>query len=210
MQTYTILNQMIASKLAVVIRGDNLTMAEKIAVACEKGGIKTLEVTFTVPKAGHLIETLIARCDEDVLVGAGTVLDSETARIAIISGAKFIVSPSFDKETAKLCNRYQIPYLPGCMTINEMLRATEYGVSVLKLFPGQSYEPSFIKNIHGPLPYLNIMPTGGITVDNVGSWLEAGAVMVGVGGEITRPAKDGDYDKVEQLANEFQKKVQGG
>jgi 2-dehydro-3-deoxyphosphogluconate aldolase/(4S)-4-hydroxy-2-oxoglutarate aldolase len=209
MQAYTTLNHMIASKLAIVIRGDNLTMAEKTAEACVKGGIKTLEVTFTVPKAGHLIETLIDQY-EDVLVGAGTVLDSETARIAILSGAKFIVSPSFDKETAKLCNRYQIPYLPGCMTINEMLRAAEYGVSVLKLFPGQSYEPSFIKNIHGPLPYLDIMPTGGITIDNVGSWLEAGAVMVGIGGEITRPAKEGDYDKIEQLANEFQKKVQEG
>ncbi|MED1438347.1 bifunctional 2-keto-4-hydroxyglutarate aldolase/2-keto-3-deoxy-6-phosphogluconate aldolase [Aeribacillus composti] len=208
MQAYMILNQMIASKLAVVIRGDNQTMAEKTADACVKGGVKTLEITFTVPKAIQLIEKLIDRYDKEVLIGAGTVLDSVTAKIAIISGAKFIVSPSFDKETAKLCNRYQIPYLPGCMTINEMLRAVEYGVSVLKLFPSQSYKPCFIKSLHEPLPYLNIMPTGGITIDNVGAWLEAGAVMVGVGGEITRPAKDGDFDKVEKRANEFQKKVQ--
>ncbi|MDA8352161.1 MAG: bifunctional 2-keto-4-hydroxyglutarate aldolase/2-keto-3-deoxy-6-phosphogluconate aldolase [Firmicutes bacterium] len=209
MQTYEILHQMISSKLAVVLRGENLDMAEKTAAACVKGGVKTLEVTFTVPKAGQLIETLVDQYDEDVLVGAGTVLDSETARLAILSGARFIVSPAFDIETAKLCNRYHIPYLPGCMTVNEMIEATEYGVSVIKLFPGPSYDPSFIKNVRGPLPYLNIMPTGGITLDNVDAWLKAGAVMVGVGGEITRPAKEGDYDTVEQLAKAFQAKVMG-
>ncbi|ASK60975.1 bifunctional 2-keto-4-hydroxyglutarate aldolase/2-keto-3-deoxy-6-phosphogluconate aldolase [Virgibacillus phasianinus] len=210
MQTYHILNQMVANKLALVIRGDNQSMAEKTAEACVNGGVKTLEITFTVPKAGQLLESLSDKYNNDVLVGAGTVLDSETARVAILSGAKFIVSPGFDKATAKLCNRYAIPYLPGCMSVNEMIRAMEYGVSVVKLFPGNAFEPSFIKNIHGPLPHLAIMPTGGITIDNVAAWLDAGAIMVGVGGEITRPAKDGDYAKVEQLAREFQQKVNEG
>lgn len=207
MQTYRILKQMIDSKLAVVIRGENIAMAEETADACVRGGLKTLEVTFTVPKAGRLLETLEDKYDADVLVGAGTVLDSETARIAILAGAKFIVSPTFDKETAKLCNRYAIPYVPGCMSVNEMMQAVSYGVSVIKLFPGNAFEPSFIKNIHGPLPHLSIMPTGGITIDNVGDWLDAGALLVGVGGEITKPGKSGDFKKVEQLAQEFQQKV---
>ncbi|ASN06714.1 bifunctional 2-keto-4-hydroxyglutarate aldolase/2-keto-3-deoxy-6-phosphogluconate aldolase [Virgibacillus necropolis] len=209
MQSYHILSQMIANKLALVIRGDNLAMAEETAEACVKGGIKTLEVTFTVPKAGRLLEALGDKYNDDVLVGAGTVLDSETARVAILSGAKFIVSPGFDVDTAKLCNRYAIPYLPGCMSVNEIIHAIEYGVSVVKLFPGNAFDPSFIKNIHGPLPHVAIMPTGGITIDNVDTWLDAGALMVGVGGEITKPAKDGDYGKVEQLAREFQQKVNG-
>src|SRR5699024_4587587 len=133
-----------------------------------------------------------------------TVLDSETARIAILSGAQFIVSPGFNKDTAKLCNRYGIPYLPGCMTVNEMLQAAEYGASVVKLFPGSEFAPSFINKIHGPLPHIHIMPTGGITIENAVDWLDAGAVMIGVGGEITRPAKTGDYDGVKKLAAEFQ------
>lgn len=209
MKQYEVLNKMITGKLAVVVRGSNAEEAEKSSLACIEGGVKTIEVTFTVPGANRVIEKLAGQYD-DVVVGAGTVLDSETARIAIMAGAEFIVSPAFDPETAKLCNRYSIPYLPGTMTINEMLTALEHGVAIVKLFPGQTFEPSFIKNVKGPLPNINIMPTGGINLDNVEEWLEAGAVMVGVGGEITRPAKHGDYEEVARLAKNFQIKVQGG
>src|SRR5699024_6543116 len=188
MQRYDVLQQMTQSKLAVVIRGETMETAEKTADACVQGGVRTLEVTFTVPHADQLMERLAAKY-ADALVGAGTVLDSETARIAILSGAQFIVSPTFDICTVKLCNRYSVPYLPGCMMVNEMMQAMEYGVSIVKLFPGQLFEPSFIKNLQGPLPTVQIMPTGGINLDNVQSWLQAGAIFVGVGGEITAPAK---------------------
>lgn len=207
MKKYEVLNQMIQYKLAVVIRGETIEEAEKIADACVRGGVKTLEITFTVPQATKLMERITSYTNEDVLVGAGTVLDSETARIAILSGAKFIVSPTFDVDTAKLCNRYSIPYIPGCMTVNEMMKAMEYGVTIVKLFPGQLFEPSFIKNVHGPLPNLNIMPTGGINIDNMQSWLEAKAILIGVGSEITGPAKNGDFEKVKRLAAEFVGKV---
>ncbi len=193
---------MIENKIAVVIRGETLEIAEKTAEACVEGGILSLEVTFTVPGAANLMESLSQKFPH-ALVGGGTVLDSETARVAILAGAKFIVSPSFDEATAKLCNRYQIPYIPGCMTIKEMITALEYGASVVKLFPGQVYEPSFIKNVKGPLPHVNVMPTGGININNVQEWLNAGAVMVGVGGEITRPANSGNYKEVTKLAKEF-------
>lgn len=207
MQAYEILKQMIDYKLTVVIRGESREMAEQTAKACVDGGIKTLEVTFTVPGASGLLESL-NETNKDAIVGAGTVLDSETARIAILAGAQFIVSPSFDKDTAKLCNRYGIPYIPGCMTVNEILQAAEYGSSVVKLFPGSAFSPSFIKDVHGPLPHINIMPTGGISMDNASDWLDKGAVMLGVGGEITKPAKSGNYDEVKQLAASFQNLVE--
>jgi len=205
-QRYNVLNRMIQSKLAVVIRGDTIKEAENVADACINGGVTTLEVTFTVPGANKLIELLASKY-EHALIGAGTVLDSETARIAMLSGAKFIVSPTFDINIAKLCNRYSVPYLPGCMTVNEVMQAMAYGVSIVKLFPGQLFSPSFIKNINGPLPNVHIMPTGGITIDNIQSWLKAGAVLVGVGGEITNPAKNGDYQQIEALASQFLEKI---
>src|SRR5699024_1180227 len=209
MRYFNILNKMIEQKLAVVIRGDNIGMAERTAAACDAGGVNTLEVTFTVPGAEQLLEHLHQKFQDNksIVIGAGTVLDSETARIAILSGTSFIVSPGFDIETAKICNKYSVPYLPGCMTVNEMIEAVQYGVHVVKLFPGSEFSPSFIKNIHGPLPHINIMPTGGITLDNVGDWLNAGAVMVGVGGEITKPAKEGNYEEVTKLASLFKQKV---
>ncbi|MBO1001716.1 bifunctional 2-keto-4-hydroxyglutarate aldolase/2-keto-3-deoxy-6-phosphogluconate aldolase [Pseudogracilibacillus auburnensis] len=202
MKSYNILKKLNESKITVVIRGDTIEQAEKIVAACVNGGVKSLEITFTVPKAHHLLEKIREKYDS-VVVGAGTVLDSETARLAILSGADFIVSPHFDVETAKLCNRYCIPYLPGCMTINEMIHAIEYGVTIIKLFPGQLFSPSIIQNIKGPLPYIQIMPTGGISLDNLNTWLDAGATLVGVGSDITYPAKDDHYDRVEKLASKF-------
>ena len=203
MQIYTILREMIDNKLAVVIRGENKLNAEKTAEACIAGGIKTLEITFTVPGALPLMESL-NKAYKNLMIGAGTVLDSETARLAILSGAKFIVSPGFDEYTMKLCNRYGIPYIPGCMTVNEIMQAVEHGASITKLFPGNIFAPSFIKTVQGPLPHVNIMPTGGITIDNARDWLKAGAVMLGVGSEITNPAKVENYTEVEKLAEEFQ------
>ncbi|WP_416151697.1 bifunctional 2-keto-4-hydroxyglutarate aldolase/2-keto-3-deoxy-6-phosphogluconate aldolase [Salipaludibacillus sp. HK11] len=207
MQGYTILNKMLDQKIAVVIRGKDEVEAAKTAVACYQGGVRVLEVAFTVSGADNVMKQLIKQHD-DAIVGAGTVLDSETARIAILAGAEFIVSPAFDRETAKLCNRYHIPYLPGCMTIAEMIEASEYGSVVLKLFPGQMYSPSFISNVKGPLPYVNIMPTGGINLDNVNDWFAAGAVMVGVGGEITKGAKTGDFKAVTEEARRFIERIE--
>lgn len=209
MKKYRILKEIEASKLVVVLRGDTLEEAENIADACVRGGVTALEVTFTVPQAHRLLEKLSEKYNEIVL-GAGTVLDSETARLAILSGAKFIVSPTFDVDTAKLCNRYGIPYLPGCMTINEMMEAVEFGVSILKLFPGKVYEPSFIKAVKGPLPQLNIMPTGGINLDNIRGWIDAGAKVVGVGEEITNVKTDGDYSQIEQQASRFVERIKEG
>ena len=142
-----------------------------------------------------------------VVVGAGTVLDAVTARLAIMAGAEYVVSPTFDQETAELCNLYQIPYLPGCMTISEMKDALKAGADIIKLFPGSAYGPSIISAFKAPLPQLNIMPTGGVSLDNMQEWFAAGVVAVGVGGNLLAPAASGDFDKVTEVAKQYAAKL---
>ncbi|SNR96918.1 2-dehydro-3-deoxyphosphogluconate aldolase / (4S)-4-hydroxy-2-oxoglutarate aldolase [Anaerovirgula multivorans] len=191
-----------------VVRAENAEIAEKIAKACIDGGIPAIEVTFTVPGAEKVITALKEKFTKDqLIVGAGTVLDSETARIAILAGAEYVVSPSFDLETAKLCNRYQIPYMPGCMTITEMVKAMEAGADIIKVFPGSAFGASFIKAIKGPLPQAALMPTGGVSLDNVGEWIKNGCVAVGVGGELTGGAKIGDFQSITDIAKQFVEKI---
>lgn len=192
--------------VVAVIRAETSDDAIEIARACIDGGLPAVEVTFTVPHAIKVIESLAhAFTEKELIIGAGTVLDAETARLAILSGAKYIVSPGFNRETALLCNRYQIPYMPGCMTITEMITAMEYGADIIKLFPGSAFEPSLIKAIKGPLPHVNIMPTGGVSLANISEWVKHGVVAVGIGSELTGPAKKGDFAQVTALAEAFVK-----
>ncbi|WP_026478417.1 bifunctional 4-hydroxy-2-oxoglutarate aldolase/2-dehydro-3-deoxy-phosphogluconate aldolase [Alkaliphilus transvaalensis] len=194
--------------VVAVVRAENAETAKKIAKACIDGGIPGIEITFTVPGADKVIASLKETFTSDELIlGAGTVLDSETARIAILAGAEFIVSPAFDLETAKLCNRYQVLYMPGCMTITEIVKAMEAGADVVKVFPGSVYGPDFIKAVKGPLPQSVLMPTGGVNLDNVGEWIKNGCIAVGVGGELTAGAKTGNYELVTETAKAFVKKV---
>lgn len=194
--------------VVAVVRGDNAEMAEKTAEACIKGGISPIEMTFTVPGADKVISNLKSKFSfEELVVGAGTVLDSETARIAILAGAQFIVSPAFSLETAKLCNRYEIPYIPGCMTVKEIITAMEAGSDVIKVFPGAAFGPSIIKDFKAPIPQASFMPSGGVSLDNVGEWIKNGCVAVSTGGSLTAGAKTGDYNKVTETAKLFVEKV---
>lgn len=205
MRKYKTYKELIEHKLMVVVRGNTPEEAIKTAEACMEGGVKSLEVTFTIPNAEQVISYLRSR--EKVLVGAGSVLDAETAKLAIHAGASFVVGPNFNPQVALLCNRYQIPYIPGCMTINEMVKAMEAGVSIVKLFPGQVFTPSHIKAVKGPLPQVEIMPTGGVNLENVQEWLEYGAVLVGVGGKITCTANHGDFAGVTAHSRAFMEAV---
>ncbi len=194
--------------VVAVVRASNENEAIKIADACIKGGIVGIEVTFTVPGADAVIRSLNAKFGgEKLLVGAGTVLDAVTARIAILAGAKFVVSPCFDKDVAEICNLYQIPYMPGCYTITEMVNAMKSGVDIIKVFPGSAASPDYIKAVKGPLPQANMMPTGGVSLANCDQWIKAGCVAVGVGGELTKPAKTGNYEGVTEIAKQFVAKV---
>jgi 2-dehydro-3-deoxyphosphogluconate aldolase/(4S)-4-hydroxy-2-oxoglutarate aldolase len=205
---YEILKRIVDVGIVAVVRAENSEKAEKIAKACIDGGIPAIEITFTVPKADRVISILKDKFpSEELIIGAGTVLDSETARIAILSGAEYIVSPSFNLDTAKLCNRYQIPYMPGCMTITEIVEAMEAGVDIIKVFPGSVYGPSIIKAIKGPLPQVALMPTGGVSLENVEQWIKNGCIAVGVGGELTKGAKSGNYKEITETAKKFIEKI---
>ena len=201
MKKFEILKKISDVGVVAVVRGDSIKEAVNISKACIAGGITAIEVTYTNPMATEIIKELSK--EDNIVLGAGTVLDSETARIAIMAGAGYIVSPGFDLETAKLCNRYQVAYMPGCMTISEMIKAMESGADIIKLFPGNAYGPSFIKSIKAPLPQINIMPTGGVSLENVDQWIKNGVIAVGVGGQLT----NGTPEEIIKTAGKFIEKV---
>ena len=198
------LRKIVETGVVAVVRAENLEEALRISKACVAGGLPAIEVTYTVPGATEVISALKAEIpSKDLIIGAGTVLDSETARIAILAGAEYIVSPCFDEATAKLCNRYQVPYMAGCMTIGEIVRAMEAGVDIVKLFPGSAFGPDFIKAVKAPLPQANIMPTGGVSLENVDQWIKNGVIAVGAGGKLA----SGTSEEITATAKAFVAKV---
>lgn len=204
-----VLNKVIESGLVAIVRTNSADQAARIAEACARGGAAAIEITFTVPGATAVIEALAKQyAAGEILIGAGTVLDPETARIAILAGAQYIVSPSVSPETARLCNRYQIPYMPGACTMREIVDAMECGADIVKLFPGETLGPAFVKAVKGPLPQASLMPTGGVAVDNVGEWIKAGAVAVGVGGSLTAGAQSGNFQQITDTAKQFIERIQ--
>ena len=196
------------SGVVAVIRAESKEQGIKIVDAIKKGGIKALEITMTVPGALDIIKKLSEIYkDEDIIIGAGTVLDPETARLCILAGAKYIVSPSFNAETVKLCNRYRIAVMPGVMTVKEAIEALELGVEIIKVFPANVFGPAIISSFKGPLPQGNFMPTGGVNLNNVEEWIKAGAVAVGTGGDLTKGAKTGNYELITDTAAKFVEEV---
>ncbi|MDD3765690.1 MAG: bifunctional 2-keto-4-hydroxyglutarate aldolase/2-keto-3-deoxy-6-phosphogluconate aldolase [Eubacteriales bacterium] len=194
--------------IVAVVRADSADQAKRIADACMEGEIAAIEMTFTVPYAHKVIEEMAKTYKpEEIILGAGTVMDSETARIAILSGAQYIVSPYFNLDTVKLCNRYRVPCMPGAMTIKEVVEAMEAGADIIKIFPGEAFGPKIIKAIKGPIPYAKMMPTGGVSIDNVDQWIKAGAVAVGAGGALTAGAKTGDYASITTIGKQFIAKI---
>ena len=194
--------------IVAVVRAKDAEQAMRITDACIEGGVAAIELTFTVPGAHNVIEELAKRyTPEEIILGAGTVLDPETARIAILSGAQYIVSPYFKAETVKLCNRYRVPCMPGAMTIKEVVEAMEAGADIIKVFPGEAFGPKIIKSINGPIPHAKLMPTGGVDVNNVGEWIKNGAVAVGAGSSLTAGAKTGDYAQITKVGREFIEKI---
>lgn len=206
MQRAELLDKIINSGVVSVIRADSSETAIKIVQAIVEGGIKSIELTYSVPRANDVIASLIEKyADTDVVIGAGTVLEPTSARLAIIAGAQFIVSPTFNKEVAKMCNLYQIPYIPGVMTPYEAQKAMEYGSELIKLFPGDISGTAMIKDLKGPFPYINVMPSGGVNEGNVADWFKVGASAVSAGGGVTAPALIGDFEAVKINAEKFMK-----
>ena len=207
MKKEVVLQRMKEDCLIAVIRAKNKEQGEKLVDSIIKGGINFIEITMTMDE-GNPVEFIafLAQKYKDnpkIVIGAGTVLDPETARLVILAGANYVVSPAFNPETIKLCNRYRVPVLPGVMSPTEAIMALEAGCDVIKLFPGNILGPAAISTYNGPLPQGEFMPSGGVDVDNVDKWLKAGAYAVGTGSSLTKGAKTGDFEAVEAKAREF-------
>ncbi len=191
-----------------VVRAASPEEALKVAAAVKAGGVDIIEITLTVPGALQVIQELAGAYPAgELLLGAGTVLDPETARAALLAGAEFIVSPALNLDVVKLCNRYGKICMPGCMTPTEVIAALEAGAPVIKLFPGSAFGPDMIKALKGPLPQAEFIPTGGVNLENVHQWIKNGCLAVGVGGELTKGAKSGDYGQITETARLFAEKV---
>lgn len=209
MKRSEVINKICNYGIVAVIRATSKEEGIKIVEAVKKGGINAIEITMTVPGALDIIKDLSEMYkDKDIIIGAGTVLDPETARACILAGSDFIVSPNVNIDTIKLCNRYSIAVIPGVMTVKESIEALELGVEILKVFPGNAFGPSIISSLKGPLPQANFMPTGGVSLNNVKDWINAGAVAVGTGGDLTRGAKDKNYELVTETAAKFVTEVE--
>lgn len=195
-------------KIISVIRSENQEEIEKIIDSIVLGGVHLIEITMTVPNAVNIIKGLVNKYkNTDVVIGAGTVLDSETAKLVIDAGAAFVVSPIFNEELMKMCHRYRVLMIPGIATPTEANNALEHGADIVKLFPRNAYGPDIIKVFRGPFPYIQILPTGNISLDTADEWIRNGAIAIGVGGEIVNPAKKGDFKKTTEMARLFKEKV---
>lgn len=201
------LSQILETKIVAIIRGANPKDVLQIVNALYKGGIKVLEITLNSPKALPVIEEVSEQMQQQVLVGAGTVLDAETARAAIAAGAKFIISPTLDRETIKMTKRYGIVSIPGAYTPTEIVTAYATGGDIIKVFPASS-GIQYIKDIRGPLAHIPLMPTGGINLKNINDYHKAGAVAFGIGSALVDTKNEITEDYLQQLTDKARMYVQ--
>ncbi len=191
-----------------IVRCDSADGALRIGEGCAQGGAAAVEVTFSVPNAADVIHALANRFSaSDLLVGAGTVLNPAMARLAIESGAQYIISPHFNPSTVTFCVQEGIAVMPGAMTPTEIVAAHDAGADVIKVFPGEIVGPAFIRAVRAPLPHIPLMPTGGVTLDNLKQWFDAGVFAVGIGSFVSAPAKSGDIAGVANRAGELTARI---
>jgi 2-dehydro-3-deoxyphosphogluconate aldolase / (4S)-4-hydroxy-2-oxoglutarate aldolase len=194
-----------SSGVVAVIRLTDASKLQGVVEALAAGGVRALEITMTVPGAIGLIEKIAPTLPKEFVVGAGTILDPETARAAILAGARFIVGPTYNEAVVRLCHRYDVAAMPGCFTPTEILTAWEAGADVVKVFPATALGPGYFKDVRGPLPQVRLMPTGGVTLANAGEWIKAGAVAIGVGTAMVngKAVASGDFKAITTSAAEF-------
>lgn len=211
LDTSEALQRLVDSGVVAVMRGADPDTAIEVASALADGGVTAFEITAENPDAMDLVAELSASFDESAaIVGAGTVLDSETARAAITSGAEFVVGPTFDPGVVETCNRYGVPVAPGVLTPTEAVTAYEAGADIAKVFPASSMGPGHLSSIAGPLPQIPLMPTGGIDSDNVADYIEAGAAVVGAGSAIMDDAaiEAGEFESLTETARDFTRTIE--
>ncbi|MBI3865045.1 MAG: bifunctional 4-hydroxy-2-oxoglutarate aldolase/2-dehydro-3-deoxy-phosphogluconate aldolase [Planctomycetia bacterium] len=204
------LSRVLNSGIVAVIRSTSSEQLVDVARALYEGGVDVLEVTFTVPRALEIIAAVRKALGDKVLLCAGTVLDPETARAAFLAGAEFLVAPTVNLDVIRLGNRYDKLVMPGAFTPTEILTAWEAGAQVIKVFPADIGGPAYLKTLHGPLPQVRLLPTGGVNLNTIADFLKAGACAVGLGGALVEPkaVQAGDMARIKSLAQQYVAAVQ--
>ncbi len=199
------LHRLIASGVVAIVRFESSEALVEVAKALKAGGVDVIEFTMTIPNALDIIEATAKEFAQEVLLGAGTVLDPETARAAILSGARFIVSPSLNPRVIELCHRYSAIAMPGALTPTEIVSAWELGADLVKVFPATAMGPGYIRDILAPLPQVRLVPTGGVGLDNVAEFIKAGATAVAVGSSLVekKAVAAKDLPRLTEMARRF-------
>ncbi len=200
-----VLETIFQTKVVAVIRMADSGKLLKVVEAVQAGGVKAIEITMTVPDAIEVIRAMARTKPDGVVIGAGSVLDPETARAAILAGAEFVVSPVTNFDTIRLCIRYGIPVMPGALTPTEIVAAWQAGADIVKIFPATSVGPKYFKDIHGPLPQIRLMPTGGVSLENSADFIKNGACCVGIGTALldTKAIAAGDWNVLTENARKL-------
>jgi 2-dehydro-3-deoxyphosphogluconate aldolase/(4S)-4-hydroxy-2-oxoglutarate aldolase len=199
------LQRVLDRRIVAIIRAEKSELLVDVAEALLAGGVEVMEVTFTIPRATDVLEKVAGKLGDRILLGAGTVLDTETARLAILAGAEFIVSPAVNIEVIELCRRYSKPVMPGALTPTEVVSAWQAGADIVKIFPSELTGPKYIKSLKAPLPQIRMMPTGGVNLDTAEEFLKSGACALGIGESLVEPkaVASGDLKRIESLARQY-------
>ena len=212
MDKVELLQGIVDSGVVAIVRLSSSESLVRVAEAIAEGGVRYIEFTMTMPGALDTLGEVSSRFDDDVIFGAGTVLDAETARAAILAGARFIVAPNLNPEVITLCNRYSAVSMPGALTPTEIMQAWDCGADVVKVFPSGAFGPSYIKALLAPLPQVKLAPVGGVNLDNVTDYIRVGAACVGVGSSLVNSAliANGDWAALTERARGFIEGVKAG
>ena len=199
------LQRVLEGGIVAIIRASSGEQLVNVAQALYDGGIDVIEVTFTVPGVLEILSAVRSQLGERILLGAGTVLDPESARAALLAGAEFIVSPSVNRDVIRLCNRYDKLVMPGAFTPTEVVSAWEAGADIVKIFPADVGGPAYLKALQGPLPQIRLLPTGGVNLDTLPDFLKAGACAVGLGSSLVdkEAVQEGNIQRIRNLAEQY-------
>ncbi|HBI43145.1 MAG TPA: 2-dehydro-3-deoxyphosphogluconate aldolase, partial [Planctomycetales bacterium] len=199
------LRRVLDSGIVAVVRSPDGQQLVEVARALADGGVTVVEITMTVPDALDVVRQVRRALGDRILLGAGTILDPETARAALLAGAEYLVAPTFNLDVIRVCQRYDKLIMPGAFTPTEILAAWEAGADIVKVFPADVLGPAFFKALRGPLPQIRLMPTGGVDLHTAADFLRAGACCLGVGGQLVDPkaVAAGDFNRIRSLARQY-------
>lgn len=199
------LRQVLECGIVAVVRSPDPSQLVEVARALADGGVTVVEITLTVPGALDVVRQVRQALKDRVLLGAGTILDPETGRAAILAGAEYLVAPTLNLDVIRLCQRYSKLVMPGAFSPTEVLTAWEAGADIVKVFPADVLGPAYFKALRGPLPQVRLMPTGGVDLATAANFLRAGACCLGVGGQLVdaRAVAAGDFDRIRELARQY-------